>query len=129
MLPSLNHLWVSDDNVIAFRQFLVPRCELNYTLQAETAKRIAWQIRSLNYMTIVVTATNINSLHLVVVHAHAAFRLSIHKQMHGLTDAAACGLPDNNSRFAHGVISDPTVSNATIPPVLNNTVPNGLMTL
>jgi len=47
-------------------------------------------------MTIVVTATNINSLHLVVVHAHAAFRLSIHKQMHGLTDAAACGLPDNN---------------------------------
>jgi len=34
-----------------------------------------------------------------------------------------------NSRFAHGVISDPTVSNATISPVLNNTVPNGLMTL
>jgi len=34
-----------------------------------------------------------------------------------------------NSRFAHGVISDPTVGNATISPVLNGTVPNGLMTL
>jgi len=34
-----------------------------------------------------------------------------------------------NSHVAHGVISDPTVGNATLSPVLSNTVPNGSMIL
>ena len=53
--------------------------------------------------------------------------------------SARCGNVNNHSPRRYktdltvalhmGVISDPTVDNATISPVLNNIVPNGSMTL